>query len=847
ATCVVTPTAGAVTLAKTLTTESGSVAGVAEAGETLTYTITATNTGGAAVTGYSLADVMGPGLTFSSATDGGTNAGPTTTWAGLTIPANGTLAVQLVATVNRPINSVSVRNLARGVNAPEPACPSAACVEIPTAAYVTPQKLLTGEAGGIEAGLAEFGETLNYTISLVNTGGTAFSNYRFTENVPAGATLVAVNGAAGFSGPVQGPAVLSLTVPSVPARGAVNVGVSFRIADVPPAGLTEIVNLISGGDLDPACGANCRVVTPLEQPAQLSIVKTTTTREARIGDLVRYTVRVVNIGKADYVNGTIVDTPPQGFNYVPGSMTVVDRDNAFALGATHYPLSIGGIDVPVGEEAVITYILRVGAGVRHGVHANQARAVDRHGRTASNIASAQVTVVADPMLDESLILGTVFDDRDGDGWQDPASLTNVRVQGGFAPGAYIANSTEIDRGQGPKPEPDASSPMLHGISVGRVAGRQSDSDEAENHQVVIRQRLSSLDFSDDFVLTSAEGTTLRMDAAGQTRIEKSGDASRGLNGAEPQVIRTVAPTEGGYVVEYMIRNLGVEERGIPGVRIASVEGLLIETDPYGRYHLLGIKGGEQAHGRNFVLKVDPSTLPTGADFTTANPLVRRITPGLPVRFDFGVKLPVEQIGGSRSVTDITLGEVLFDAGKATLDAKHNDVIDRIAAKVDEFGGNGELVLTANGETEALALERIAAVREAVLPKLQPTSARALRIVARTEAANPGSLLVGRAQGSTLLGTVLFDTDKAAIKPQYGALLRQLAKQLEASNGGRVQIVGHADHRASAKHNLALGMRRARAVYDALAGELSPDMRAKVRVEIQNEAPTTAPATQKEGR
>ena len=36
-----------------------------------------------------------------------------------------------------------------------------------------------------------------------------------------------------------------------------------------------------------------------------------------------------------------------------------------------------------------------------------------------------------------------------------------------------------------------------------------------------------------------------------------------------------------------------------------------------------------------------ATLPPGSRFTTPNPLVRRITPGLPVRFDFGVQLPAE--------------------------------------------------------------------------------------------------------------------------------------------------------------------------------------------------------------
>ncbi len=86
-------------------------------------------------------------------------------------------------------------------------------------------------------------------------------------------------------------------------------------------------------------------------------------------------------------------------------------------------------------------------------------------------------------------------------------------------------------------------------------------------------------------------------------------------------------------------NSGLEERGIPGVRIATVEGNIIETDAYGRYHLEGIDVANIARGRNFIMKVDPATLPPRSEFTTANPLVKRITQGVPARFDFGVRLP----------------------------------------------------------------------------------------------------------------------------------------------------------------------------------------------------------------
>lgn len=818
---------GVISLTKVLTSESGTRAGLAEPGETLTYTILLGNQSAQPLTGYALTDTMRPGLTYVSSSPAGVNNGLVTNWTNLQVPAGGSLAVTVVVRVNQPVLTANLRNIAKATGAPDPACPSANCVQTPTAPVVAPLKQLTAESGTLTR-TGEPGEQLTYTITFTNSGGSAFNNFRFTENVPAGATLTGVTGASGFGGPVAGPGAANLVMPGVPASGSAVVTVTFALASTLPAGMSEVANVINGGDIDPACTAACTVTIPVDNASQLSIIKTVGVREARIGDLVRYTLTLTNLGASDVVNARIVDTPPMGFTVVAGSVAVLDGDGAFTASPSAYPLQVDGIDVAAGRQAVVSYLLRVGAGVRQGLHVNQAVTRNSLGRVISNTATAQVNVVADPLVDESLILGTVFDDRDGDGWQDPAALGDVRVQGGFAPGAYVVGSTTVDRGQGPQPAPDASAPLLRGIVLGGIAGRQSQADPETRHQVVIRQRLRQLAFTDDFVLTNAQGVTLRMDAAGRTTVEKSGDAAKGLNGAMPTVERRVAPADGGYTVDYVVRNTGIEERGIPGVRIASVEGVLIETDQFGRYHLIGVSGGDMHRGRNFILKVDPSTLPAGAVFTTPNPLVRRITPGLPVRFDFGSRLPIQTLQG-REMVDIELGEFLFTPGSRALRPEHGPVIEKMAAKVNAYQG-GDLVIRANGETQALALGRVEAVQAALQPLLSPAAASATRITVRTEVQALGSTVVGVQGGQILLGTVLFDTDKTAIRPEFKPLITQVVERLRARGGGVVGIVGHADQRASDAYNLDLGLRRARAVFEAIAAELPASLRTQVRVE-----------------
>ncbi|WP_237054050.1 DUF6923 family protein [Marilutibacter chinensis] len=676
------------------------------------------------------------------------------------------------------------------------------------------------------------GDTIDYTLTVTIENAAITTPVRLTDTPGAGLTVGDLP--AGCSGG-NGGIVCTVAAGTVPGTYTFSYP-----ATVNPSAVGEVNNAVVseyGGSNDPICepcGTSHRVL----DEAELRIVKTVGVRSARIGDIVRYTLTVENVGVVNVTDGIVVDTPPAGFSYVEGSMTVDDGDDAFTLSPGRHPLEIGGLDIAVGEQATIVYMLRIGAGVRQGTQVNEAVARNPDGDPISNVATAQVTIDADPLLDDSLIFGTVFDDRDGDGWQDNAELTGVRVQGGFAPGAYLAASTTLARGEVSEPVADASAPLLHGIAIGTIAARQSEADPAEAHQVVIRQRLAEeaftgAAFTDDFVLTSDQGVTLRMDAEGRTTIERSGDAAKGLNGAMPTVERRIAQGEGGVVVDYVIGNAGIDERGIPGVRIASVEGLLIETDQFGRYHLADVPGGERGY-RNFILKVDPSTLPPGTAFTTDNPRVRRITPGIPVRFDFGVQLPVTVIPGGTDTVELTLGEVIFAPGSAEVRPEYVPAIARMAEQIDAHRG-GEVVITADGDSEALAFDRATAVRDLLVAQVAPEHAQGLVVNVRTEV---DALVAAATEGGALLGTVLFDTDRSEIRPEFAPLLDRVAARLEGMGGGAIAVVGHTDVRGSHAYNTALGMRRARAVYEALAERLSPELRARVRVESSNDP--TAP-------
>ncbi len=78
------------------------------------------------------------------------------------------------------------------------------------------------------------------------------------------------------------------------------------------------------------------------------------------------------------------------------------------------------------------------------------------------------------------------------------------------------------------------------------------------------------------------------------------------------------------------------EPGVPGVRLATVNGHLITTDEFGRYHIACAAVPNARLGSNFVLKIDERTLPLGLVPTTDNPRSIRLTRGKFGELNFGV-------------------------------------------------------------------------------------------------------------------------------------------------------------------------------------------------------------------
>jgi len=143
-----------------------------------------------------------------------------------------------------------------------------------------------------------------------------------------------------------------------------------------------------------------------------------------------------------------------------------------------------------------------------------------------------------------------------------------------------------------------------------------------------------------------------------------------------------------------------DESGLPGVRLATVDGTVITTDENG---LFSVPCAElpASSGSNFILKVDERSLPAGYRMTTENPRVTRITPGTMTEMNFGAAVALQVVR-----VDLTAASFVQSENGAVLSPELRSGLRAVLEQIS--GSPSTLVLSffvapdANGEDVALA-------------------------------------------------------------------------------------------------------------------------------------------------
>ncbi|MEM9575159.1 MAG: hypothetical protein AAF870_08020, partial [Pseudomonadota bacterium] len=152
------------------------------------------------------------------------------------------------------------------------------------------------------------------------------------------------------------------------------------------------------------------------------------------------------------------------------------------------------------------------------------------------------------------------------------------------------------------------------------------------------------------------------------------------------------------------------EPGLPGVRLATVKGLLITTDEHGRFSIPCAELPDVDTGSNFILKLDDRTLPTGYRVTSENPRTVRVTAGKMTTMNFGAAI-------SR-VVRIDLSGTAFKTDSEEPSSALDRGIDQLVRSLETEPSVLRLSYYDRGEGKELADQRLAEVEKLVRQRLK---------------------------------------------------------------------------------------------------------------------------------
>ncbi|CAG19551.1 DUF11 domain-containing protein [Photobacterium profundum] len=383
-----------------------------------------------------------------------------------------------------------------------------------------------------------------------------------------------------------------------------------------------------------------------DNTGELDLTKRATKTDAQVGDVVEYEIIVDNNNESYFNNVVVDDRFPAGFQYVPDSTEMVlsgvdgEFETSDDMVVSAEPTLSGSLQFPQVdfdpyEKLRIRYLMRVSIGVTFGKYVNTAVAKVENSNV-SNTGSATVEIEADKLFDTASIIGKVFEDLNGDGFQADATADDIELTTTLKPQDYIAGSTTLEvNGHTAVVDDENTVPAIDGIYIDELYGQSKNRTLKQSNKAYIQFKTRTMTpFL--LVIETDNGTTITFDAQGKIQRHLEGDVKEELSAEDLNVTRNLYKAPDGYLWEIVIENLGVYEDGIPGARLITTEGIKIETDEYGRYHVPD-QWVTDKKGRSFLVKLDSDSLPTGMTVISENPKVKRITPHALAKFNFSVQ------------------------------------------------------------------------------------------------------------------------------------------------------------------------------------------------------------------
>jgi uncharacterized repeat protein (TIGR01451 family) len=650
---------------------------IVDAGDIINYVFSVKNTGNVTLNGVTVTDplVSVSGGPIASLLPGNTNT-TTFTASYVLTPADitaGTVTNQATAIGTSPtgtpvsdLSDYADFNLDRKTVTYITNSPSIAVV-----------KTITGITDTNGSTTTDVGDVIHYAFALTNTGNVALTNVTLADPnaIIAGGPLLTLGLSATDSATFTGTHVL--TQPDVDAGS-----VSNQATATGHAGLTTVTDL---SDNSTVTGSAPTVIT-LDQSPGIALVKTMSSvtdangnGRTDTGDTVNYAFAVTNTGNVTLTNITITDI------------------NATVIGGPLATLAPGATNTTTFRA---THVVTLADSDAEQI-TNQATALAKApgNVTISDLSDDNAITGNDPTVTSvsaplPVLTKTAAKSEVKRGEQVVYTITASSLRTGpydiadiMPPGfSYVDGSATINT--------VAATPSISGNTLAFAAIAPNPADGTITLKVTL---LASTTLSTGEFINKAR---LYLNATGDL-----------LATAQAKVkIKPEHVFDCGEIIGRVFDDLNGNgymdegEPGMPGVRIATVKGVLITTDKNGLYHISCADIPDASIGSNFLLKLDPRTLPEGYHLTTENPRDVRLTRGKVTKLNFGV--------WRTHNVQLALTRDAFVGNSTDLKPKWQSGIDRLVKLLHQ--GKGDLTIVYRcGVNAPIVDDRLSAVAELV--------------------------------------------------------------------------------------------------------------------------------------